>query len=93
MESIIRDVRDIVPDERRVYEAAIGHALHENQRVVIRVVDMDAEPDNATRGAALGRALEIARQGRAAAAVQGIKPEEAEAAIDEAIREVRGSNR
>ena len=93
MESIIRDVKDIVPDERRAYEAAIGHALREDQRVVIRVVNLGAEPDKATRKTALGRSVEIARQGRAAAAVQGITPDEAEAAIDESLQEVRRSNR
>ena len=93
MESIIRDVKDIVPDERRVYEAAIGHALQDNQRVVIRVVNLGAEPDEATRTAALSRAVEIARQGRAAAAAQGVAPGEAEAAIEEALREVRRLNR
>ena len=92
MESIIRDVKDIVPDERRVYEAAIGHSLQDNQRVVIRVVNLRAEPSEATRTAALSRAVEIARQGRAAAAAQGITPEEAGAAIDEALQEARQSN-
>ena len=92
MESIIRDVKDIVPDERRVYEAAIGHALQDNQRVIIRVVNLGAEPDAATRKAALGRAVEIARQGRTAAAAQGITPEEAGAAIDESLQEARQSN-
>ena len=50
------------------------------------------DPDEATRKGALSRAVEIARQGRAAAAAQGITPEEAEAAIDEAFQEVRRSN-
>jgi hypothetical protein len=91
MESITRNVKDIAPDERRVYEAAIGHALQDNQRVVIRVVNLGAEPDEATRTAALSRAVEIARQGRAAAAAQGIAPEEAAAAIDESLQEARQS--
>jgi len=37
MESIIRDVRDIQSDERRIYELVLGHTLQENQRVIIRV--------------------------------------------------------
>jgi hypothetical protein len=89
MESIIRNVGEINADERHVYESVLGHALRENQRVIIRVVEFEAEPDETTRRAALGRAVEIARQGRAAAAAQGITPEEAEAAIDEAIQDSR----
>ncbi|MEA1952665.1 MAG: hypothetical protein U9N87_14890 [Planctomycetota bacterium] len=40
MESITRNVREIASDERRVYEAAVGHALQENQQVVIQVVTL-----------------------------------------------------
>ena len=91
MEPIIRHVSDIESDERRVYESVLGHALKENQRVIIRVVELDSEPDDATGKAALSRAVDIARRGRAAAEVQGITAGEADAAIDEAIREVRRS--
>ena len=38
MEAIIRNVREIPCEERRVYEAAVGHALAENQQVIIRVI-------------------------------------------------------
>ena len=89
MEPIIRDVKDLESEERRVYESVLGHALGENQRVVIRVVDLGNEPDEASRREALGRAVEIARGGRAAVEAQGIAAEEADAAIDEAIGEVR----
>jgi hypothetical protein len=91
MESIFRDVKSIESDERRLYESVVGHALRDNQRVVIRVIELGGEPDEASRRAALGRAVEIARQGRAPVESQGITAEEADAAIDEAIREVRRS--
>ena len=91
MESIIRDVKNIESSERQVYESVLGHVLRENQRVVIRVIDLESEPDQASRRAALSRAVEIARQGRAAVEAQGITAEEADAAIDKAIREVRRS--
>jgi hypothetical protein len=93
MESIARDVKSLESDQRRLYESVVGHALHENQRVIIRVVDLGAESDQETRRAALSRAVEIARQGREAAKAQGITAEEAGAAIDEAIREARRSKR
>ena len=44
MESITRNVREIESDERRVYEAAVGHALQENQQVVIQVVTPPETP-------------------------------------------------
>jgi hypothetical protein len=89
MESIFRDVKSIQSDERRFYESVVGHTLRDNQRVVIRVIELGGEPDEASRRAALGRAVEIARQGRAAVEAQGITAEEADAAMDEATREVR----
>ncbi len=92
MESIIRNVSDIELDERRMYESVLGHALQQNQRIILRVVDLGREPDDTTRTAALGQAVEIARQGRAAAAAQGVTPEEADAAVEEAIQVVRRSN-
>jgi hypothetical protein len=93
MESISRDVKSLETDERRLYESVVGHALRENQRVIIRVVDLESEPDEATRRAALSRSVEIARQGREAARAQGITEEEANAAIAEAIRDVRQTRR
>ncbi|MHB8898880.1 MAG: hypothetical protein ACYC6Y_09060 [Thermoguttaceae bacterium] len=91
MESIARDVKNLESDERRLYESVIGHALQENQRVIIRVIELENEPDEASRRTLLGRAVEIARQGRASVESQGIPAEEADAAIDEAIREARRS--
>ena len=69
----------------------LGSALRENQRVVIRVIEAEGASDDASRRAALGSAVEIARRGRAPVESQGISAEEADAAIDEAIRETRRS--
>jgi len=93
MESISRDVKSLELDERRLYESVVGHALRESQRVIIRVVDLEAEPDQATRRAAMSRAVEIAREGREAARAQGVTEEEANAAIEQAIRDVRRTRR
>jgi hypothetical protein len=90
MESVIRDVKSIESNERQVYESVLGHALRESQRVIIRVIELEGgDPGEADRRAALGRAVEIARQGRAAVEAQGITAKEADAAIDEAIENVR----
>ena len=93
MESVIRDVKSLESDQRHLYEAVVGHALRENQGIILHVIELGAEPDQATRRAALSPAVEIARQGREAARAQGITEEEAGAAIDEAIRKVRQSER
>jgi hypothetical protein len=44
METIIRQVRDIENDERRVLEHVIGRRLEENQKVIIQVVTAEAQP-------------------------------------------------
>jgi hypothetical protein len=93
METVIRDVKSLESDERRVYESVVGHALRDDQRVIIRVVETGNATDEAVRRAALAKAVEIARKGRAAADAQGVTAEEADAAIEEAIREVRRSSR
>ena len=93
MESIIRNVKDIEDDKRSVFESVLGQKLRDNQQLFIRVITVGEEPPAATRDAALKRASEIARQGRAHAAAQGVTPEGADAAIDEAIREHRQQHR
>ncbi len=44
METIIRHVRDIESDERRVLEHVIGRQLKENQKVIIQVVTLGSQP-------------------------------------------------
>ena len=46
MESIERNVGDIAANERQVYETVLGHKLAENQRVIIKVMDIDASETN-----------------------------------------------
>jgi hypothetical protein len=43
MESIIRQVCELQPDERRVYEAALGKQLHENQQIILQVITLNVE--------------------------------------------------
>ncbi|HXY35527.1 MAG TPA: hypothetical protein VEI07_14950 [Planctomycetaceae bacterium] len=38
MDQIARNVRDLGKEERRVYEAALGETLREDQQVILRVV-------------------------------------------------------
>jgi len=92
MEAIIREVKSIELDERRIYESVLGHTLRANQRILIGVIEAEGEPDEVTRRLALSRAVEIARGGRAAVESQMISADEAEASINEAIREARRSS-
>jgi len=93
MESIIYDVRDSVPDKRQWLESQFGRHLEDSQKVVIRVIELGREPDEATRKVALTQAVEIARQCRAAAAAHGVTPEEADAVVEEAVQAIRQSHR
>ena len=41
METVVHNVRDLRANDRSVVEQLVGHALRENQKVVIQVVDLD----------------------------------------------------
>ena len=46
MESAIRDVKDIEPEERQVFEALIGHDLAEDQRILVVVLPLAENHDD-----------------------------------------------
>jgi len=89
MESITRNVDQIESDERRVYEAVLGHALRGNQQVILRVIDLKQEPDESVRSAARDEFHEICREGTENRERQEISVEEADTAVDETVRAVR----
>lgn len=43
MEPIARNITDLADDERVVIERVVGKHLSENQRIVVRVLDADAD--------------------------------------------------
>ena len=49
MESISRDISDLAENEKTVIETVLGHALRENQRVIIQVIDIDLGEDSPPR--------------------------------------------
>jgi len=55
METIIRQVRDLLANERSSIEQLVGHSLGENQQLVIQVVTLDVHTPGA--GAASGKGL------------------------------------
>jgi len=50
METIIRQVRDLDSSERLAIEQIVGHALRENQQLVIQVMNVELQPAAATSG-------------------------------------------
>lgn len=89
MESVLRNVKDIAGDDRRSLEHVVGAHLRDHQQVLIHVLDIDVVPPDEARRAGIKEASAIAERGRAHAAAQGVSPEEADAVIDDAIRQVR----
>jgi hypothetical protein len=89
MESIIRDVDKIESKERRVYEAALGRALGDNQQVLVRVIHIEKQPDESVRGKARDDFHALCTEGTENRLRQGVSVEEADQAIEEAIRAIR----
>jgi hypothetical protein len=89
MESIVRDVKSIESAERHLYEAVLHRALHEDQRVLVMVLNPGAEPDESIRRKAVAEFCEICREGTEHRERQSISVEEADRAVEEAIRAVR----
>lgn len=52
MESIIRNVKDLPREERRVYEDVLGHELRENQQIILQVITLHEPPEEPTSGVA-----------------------------------------
>ena len=44
METIVRQVRDLHDDERSALEQLVGHALRENQQLVIQILSVSLTP-------------------------------------------------
>jgi hypothetical protein len=55
MEPIIRHVRDIKSDERRVLERVLGQPLKENQQVIIQVVTSAGQPAEEAAASSTGK--------------------------------------
>lgn len=88
MESVARDVDKIESDERRVYEAVLGHALHENQQVILRVIELKKEPDESVRRKAREEFHELCREGTENRERQGIAVDEADQSLEEAAASI-----
>ena len=84
-----RNVNDLPPPERETLEGMLGQHLDPGQRVFVMTYTPNAVPDSPIREAAragLQRTFDKVDQ---YAAAQGVTPEEAEAAVEEAREHVR----
>lgn len=84
-----RNVNDLPPPERETLEGMLGQHLDPDQRVLIMTYTPNAVPESSIREAAragLQRTFEKVDQ---YAAAHGVTPEEAEAAVEEAMEQVR----
>ena len=83
------NVSDLPAPERQTLEGMLGQNLNSDQRVFIMAYTPNAVPEKPVREAAtagLQRTFEKVDQ---YAAAHGITPEEAEAAVEEAMQHVR----
>lgn len=86
---IVRNVRDIPPDEKHSLEHILGEPLRDDQKVCIMAFAPSNAPDEETRRAALERLHRFLDEAEQRAAALGISSEEADAAVEEAMQHVR----
>ena len=90
MESMIdRKVNDMPAAERKAVEALLGRELDPAQQVFIMAYTPDAVPSTAVRQSARANLEETFARIDEHAKSAGMTPDEADAALDEAIEQVR----
>jgi hypothetical protein len=90
MESMTdRKVNDLPGAERKAIEALLGRELEPAQQVFIMAYTPNAVPSNAVRKAARASLQQTFSQIDEHAKAEGTTPEEAYAALDEAIEQIR----
>lgn len=90
MESItLRDVHDLPGDEKRSLETLLKQPLEEGQRVFIMTFRPGVVPDEAARRRAHAALLETLGQAHEHARDKGVTAEQADAAVEEAMRQIR----
>jgi hypothetical protein len=85
----VQKVKDIQDSGKRWLEDMLGRHLKENQQVFIMVFTPGVEPDESTRRQALASVESTMGQVEKNLAHQGVTDEEFDAAVDEAMEDVR----
>lgn len=86
---IDRNVNDMPAAERQVIEALLGRSLDADQQVFIMAYTPNAAPSKAVRDAARTSLQQTFAKIDEYAMARGISPEEADAALDEAMQQIR----
>lgn len=89
MEMVVRNVKDLEKSKRRLCEELLGHALSENQQLVIQVFTHGIEPTAEERDRALDRLKHLMANARGESGVNGPSDHEVGQIIDDAIAAVR----
>ena len=84
-----RNVNEIPAAERLAIESLLGGSLDADQQVFILAYTPNAAPSKAVRAAARARLQQTFAKIDDYARVHGITPEEADAALDEAMQQIR----
>ncbi len=92
MDSVIRDVKDIRPEERRIYETLIGHNLSQDQRILVAVLPSASDLNDSARHRAHNEFFELCKQGAENRERLGVSVEEADLILEEALRAARSEN-
>jgi len=83
------NVSDLPAPERQTLEGMLGQHLNSDQRVLIMAYTPDALPEKSVRETARTGLQELFEKVDEQAQAHGIVPEEAEAALEEAMQHVR----
>ncbi len=89
MDSVIRDVKDIQPDERHIYETVIGHSLAQDQRILVVVLPPGTISDDFVRRRAREEFFGLCKLGTENRERLGVSLEEADSILEEALRVAR----
>jgi len=85
----LHNVQDIQADKRVWLENLLGQEIRENQQVFICVFTPGAVPDEQTRQAAAARIARTLDAADRHAAERGISAQDADAAVAEAMEQIR----
>lgn len=84
-----RNVNDLPPAEKEALEAVLGQPLAPDQQVFVMAYTPNAEPQEEVRDAARQNLQQTFAAVDEHAKASGTSPEEADAAIDEAMERIR----
>jgi len=92
MESLLHNVKDLPPERRRGFEAALGETLRDDQRLLVVVVTPGVEPSDEQRAAALTDVRKLGVRGAKHRESLHVSEVEANQILDKAMESMRPTN-